>query len=227
VSCHALLIATGVTYRRLDAPGIDRLTDAGVYYGAAITEALSCKDQDVFVVGGGNSAGQAAMYLSRYARSVNILVRGESLAASMSHYQNEQIQATPNISVCAHTRVAAVDGAARLEKLTLADTVGGQERTVPADALFIFIGAAPHTDWVANVVERDSHGFILTGPDAMRDGERPRGWWAQRDPFWLETTAPGIFVAGDVRHRSIKRVASAVGEGAMAVQLIHQHLATL
>jgi thioredoxin reductase (NADPH) len=224
ISCHALLIATGVSYRRLDAPGVERLTGAGVYYGAAITEAMACQDKDVFIVGAGNSAGQAAMYLSRYASSVTMVVRGGSLARSMSHYLVSQIEAHEKISVWPRSTVTGVVGDVRLEAVTITDTTTGDERTVPAFALFIFIGARPHTDWVADVVERDPRGFILTGRSVVRGGRRPKGWHLDRDPFFLETSVPGIFAAGDVRHRSVKRIASAVGEGAMAVQFVHQYL---
>ena len=224
VSCHALLIATGASYRKLDLPGIERLTGAGVYYGAAITEALACRDKDVFIVGGGNSAGQAAMYLSKYASSVTILVRGESLATSMSQYLIAQIEAQENIAVWIRSRVVEAKGSTSLEVIIIADVVTGDVRTVPAYALFIFIGAMPHTDWVADVLKRDSQGFILTGPDLLRDGRRPRGWNLDRAPYLLETSVPGVFAAGDVRQRSVKRVASAVGEGSMAVQFVHQYL---
>src|SRR5215218_1395018 len=224
ISCHALLIATGASYRKLDRPGVERLTGAGVYYGAAITEALACRDKDVFVVGGGNSAGQAAMYLSKYASSVTILVRGESLATSMSQYLIAQIEAQENIAVWIRSRVVEAKGSTSLEVIIIADAVTGEVRTVPAYALFIFIGAMPHTDWVADVLKRDSQGFILTGPDLLRDGRRPRGWNLDRAPYLLETSVPGVFAAGDVRQRSVKRVASAVGEGSMAVQFVHQYL---
>jgi len=227
VSCHALLIATGVQYRKLDAPGIDPLTGAGVYYGAAITEALATKGQDVFVIGAGNSAGQAALYLSGFARSVTILVRGESLASSMSKYLTDRIAETPNIAVRPHSTVAGVSGENKLEAITLADTVSGEKQTVPAAALFIFIGAQPRTEWVASLTDRDDQGFLLTGADLAHDGQRPKGWVAGRDPFLLETNVPGIFVAGDVRHQSMKRIASAVGEGAMAVSFVHRYLETL
>ncbi len=224
IGCHALLIATGVSYSKLDVPGVERLTGAGVYYGAAITEALACQGRDVFVVGAGNSAGQAAMYLSRYASSVTMLVRGDSLAQTMSHYLVSQIEAHEKILVSPRTTVAEVIGGTSLEEITIADTTSSDARTVPAFALFIFIGAMPHTDWVAGVVGRDSAGFILTGPSLLRGDRRPKGWHLNRDPFLLETSIPGVFAAGDVRHRSVKRVASAVGEGSMVVQFVHQYL---
>jgi thioredoxin reductase (NADPH) len=195
-----------------------------VYYGAAITEAMACRDKDVFIVGAGNSAGQAAMYLSRYASSVTMVVRGGSLARSMSHYLVSQIEAHDKIAVWTHSTVSAVHGDARLEEITIVDTATGDTRTVPAFALFLFIGARPHTDWVADVVERDPQGFILTGRRLVRGGRRPKGWRLERDPFFLETSVPGVFAAGDVRHRSVKRIASAVGEGSMAVQFVHQYL---
>ena len=227
LSCHALLIATGVSYRTLEVPGVDRLTGAGVYYGASITEAIACQGGDVFVVGGGNSAGQAAMYLSKYARSVTMLVRGDSLAVTMSRYLIDQIIDTESITVRMHTYVAEVMGDKCLEVITLADVATGELKTLPAAGLFVFIGATPRTDWTAETVERDQFGFILTGPDLVQNGRLPRGWPLERQPFWLEASVPGIFVAGDVRHQSVKRVASAVGEGAMAVQFIHQYLASL
>jgi thioredoxin reductase (NADPH) len=227
LSCHALIIATGVSYRRLNVPGMDRLTGAGVYYGAAMTEALSCVDSDVYIVGGANSAGQAAMYFSRYARSVTILVRGDSLAKSMSQYLIDQISATENITVLTHVNVTEVRGEECLETIDITNSDTGEVQTVPATALFIFIGAMPRTDWVAGVLERDAQGFILSGPDLLRNGRRPQGWTLERDPFLLETNVPGIFVAGDVRSGSVKRVASGVGEGSISVQFVHRHLAEL
>src|SRR5512143_1846093 len=216
VSSHALLIATGVQYRKLDLPGIDALTGAGVYYGAAITEALASQGQDAFVVGGGNSAGQAALYLSQFARTVTLVAR-TSLAESMSRYLIDRIGETPNISVLTPAAVVGLSGESKLETLTIANGANGAQKTVPAAALFIFIGAVPRTDWVADIAERDEQGFVLTGPDLLRGNRRPRGWTLDRDPFPLETNVPGIFVAGDVRHQSMKRIASSVGEGAMAV----------
>lgn len=222
LSCHALLIATGVQYRTLDVPGVERLTGAGVYYGAAMTEALSCTGDDVCIVGGANSAGQAAMYFARYARQVTILVRGASLATSMSQYLIDEIAEQPNIVVRAHSQVAEACGGESLERLVIADGETGERESVPAKALFIFIGALPRTDWLDGTVQRDAQGFLLAGPDLQRDDKgRIAGWTIDRDPFLLETSVPGVFVAGDVRHRSIKRVASGVGEGSIAVQFIH------
>ncbi|HKZ54869.1 MAG TPA: FAD-dependent oxidoreductase [Anaerolineales bacterium] len=225
-NCHAVLIATGVSYRKLDVAGIEPLTGAGVYYGAAITEALSCMGKDVYVLGGGNSAGQAAMYLCKYARKVTILTKSESLAETMSQYLIDQIGTTENIQVWPCCQVVAVDGAGALEVVCVRNLKTQEESRLPAAALFIFIGAQPRTEWVAELVERDDQGFIFSGPDLLRDGRYPRGWQLDRAPFWLETSVPGIFVAGDVRHQSVKRVASAVGEGAMAVQFIHRYLAS-
>ena len=227
LNSHALLIATGVSYRMLDVPGADALAGAGVYYGAAITEAIACQDKDVFIVGGGNSAGQAAMYLSKYASHVTILVRGESLSATMSQYLIDQIKSSKNISVRPRTRVVGIGGQTSLETITFANSATEEVLSAPAAALFVFIGAVPRTDWVAGLVERDEHGFILTGPDLIRDGRLPRRWALDRAPYWLEASVPGVFVAGDVRYHSIKRIASAVGEGSMAVQFVHEYLATL
>ncbi|MCC7358641.1 MAG: FAD-dependent oxidoreductase [Anaerolineales bacterium] len=227
VSCHALVIATGINYRKLELPGIEAITGAGVYYGAATTEAISCRDDDVFIVGAGNSAGQAALYLAKFASQVTLLCRGESLAASMSQYLVDRIIDAENIRARLCTQVVGVHGEHNLESITIRNADTHQEETLHARALFIFIGAEPYTDWAASVVQRDKYGFILTGPDLMGEGKRPKGWQLDRDPYWLETNVPGIFVAGDVRQNSIKRVASAVGEGAMAVAFVHKYLASL
>jgi thioredoxin reductase (NADPH) len=224
VSCHACLIAVGVYYRRLNTPGVERLTGAGVYYGAAMTEARACVDEQVFIVGGANSAGQAAMYFSKYAKQVTMLVRGESLKNSMSKYLIDQIAATSNIEVKTCCQVVEALGEARLSCLKLCGPEGGEE-TVPANGLFIFIGAAPNTDWLPDTIMRDTNGFLLSGPDLKVDGKVVKSWNQKREPYLLETSVPGIFVAGDVRHGSIKRVASAVGEGSISVQFIHQYLA--
>jgi len=225
MSSHVILIASGVAWRKLDVPGAERLAGAGVYYGAAMTEAISCRDEDVFVVGGANSAGQAAMHLSKYARQVTMLVRAPDLAATMSRYLIDQIAATPNITVRCCASVVEAHGETHLEAISVADAE--TRETLPTKSLFIFIGAQPHTDWLAGKLERDEHGFILSGPDLQRDGRKPRGWTIDRDPFLLETSVPGVFVAGDVRRGSVKRVASSVGEGAIAVQFMHQYLSKL
>lgn len=224
VSCHALILATGVQWRTLDVPGIERLQGAGIYYGAGPTEAMSCRDEDVYIVGGANSAGQSAMFFSKYARRVIMLVRGPSLAATMSQYLIDQVEHTENIQVECRSRVTAVAGDDRLRSISIACDTSGETQTVPASALFIFIGAEPCTAWLDGVVERDSRGFVLTGPDLMHDGKRPKNWPLERDPGLLETNIPGIFAVGDVRHGSIKRVASSVGEGSVAIQFVHQYL---
>jgi thioredoxin reductase (NADPH) len=224
ISCHALMIATGVQWRRLDAPGIDRLQGAGIYYGGGATEAMSCKGEIVYVVGGANSAGQAAMNFAKYAERVVILVRGESLSSTMSQYLIDQIKETPNIQLWTHAGVAEAHGETHLEEISVLCSDTGKVERVPASAMFIFIGALPRTEWLGDLVERDERGFLLTGPDLIRDGQRTKGWSLDRDPFLLETNVPGIFAVGDVRHGSIKRVASGVGEGSVAVQFIHQYL---
>jgi thioredoxin reductase (NADPH) len=224
ISCHALMIASGVQWRRLEAPGIDQFQGAGVYYGGGATEALSCKGEIVYVVGGANSAGQAAMNFAKYAERVVMLVRGDSLASTMSQYLIDQIKETSNIQLWTHASVAEVHGDTHLEEVSVLCTDTNKVERVPANAMFIFIGALPQTDWLAGTVERDERGFLLTGPDAMEGGQHPKGWAIERDPFLLETSVPGIFAVGDVRHGSVKRVASGVGEGSVAVQFIHQYL---
>jgi thioredoxin reductase (NADPH) len=224
ISCHTMMIASGVQWRRLDAPGVDKLQGAGIYYGGGATEALSCKDETVYIVGGANSAGQAAMNFARYAKSVIILVRGSSLASTMSQYLIDQVKETPNIQIWAHASIAEVHGDSRLEEISVLCSDTNKVERVKANSMFIFIGALPRTDWLGDLVERDARGFILTGPDLFINGSRPKGWALDRDPFLLETNIPGIFAVGDVRHGSVKRVASGVGEGSVAVQFIHQYL---
>jgi thioredoxin reductase (NADPH) len=224
ISCHALMIATGVQWRRLEAPGIDRLQGAGVYYGGGSTEALSCKGEIVYVVGGANSAGQAAMNFAKYADRVVIVVRSASLSSTMSQYLIDQIKETKNIQLWPQASVSEAHGETHLEEISFLCSDTGKIERVPATAMFIFIGALPQTDWLAGVVERDERGFLLAGPDLIREGQRPKGWGLDRDPFLLETNVPGIFAVGDVRHGSVKRVASGVGEGSVAVQFIHQYL---
>jgi thioredoxin reductase (NADPH) len=223
VSCRVGLIAMGVNYRRLNAPGVDRLAGAGVYYGAALAEAKACKDEHVYIVGGANSAGQAAMFFAQYAGQVTMLVRGQTIEAGMSKYLIDQIAGTSNIKVETCAQVVEAMGERRLEALRL--QCQGQERTVPASGLFIFIGAAPATEWLPEEIMRDPRGFVLSGPDLRTDGKLARSWSEDRDPYLLESSMPGVFVAGDVRHGSVKRVASAVGEGSIAVQFMHQYLA--
>ncbi|MFC6834359.1 FAD-dependent oxidoreductase [Streptomyces goshikiensis] len=224
IAAHSVILATGVSYRQLQAPGCDSLTGCGVYYGSSLTEAASCQGQDVYIVGGANSAGQAAVHLARSAKSVTLLVRGESLTASMSYYLIQQIQETPNITVRTRTVVEAAHGEGHLEQLTLRDVDSDGAELVDAQWMFVFIGAAPLTDWLDGTVLRDGRGFILAGPDLTPDGRPPAGWELDRPPYHLETNIPGVFVAGDARAESAKRVASAVGEGAMAVMLVHRYL---
>jgi len=224
LSCQALLIATGVKVRELDAPGVEPLVGGSVYYGAATSEAVHYKDGKVVVVGSANSAGQGAVFLSRFASQVIMLVRGDSLAKNMSRYLIDQIEATENISVMVNTQVAAVEGKEHLEAVSIHNIKSGETESVPADAIFVFIGAVPHSDLVRDVVEMDEAGYILTGPDLRRDGRRPKNWTLGRDPFLMETCVPGIFAAGDVRHGVVRRVASAVGQGAVAISLIHKYL---
>jgi thioredoxin reductase (NADPH) len=228
VSGHVVLLAPGVQYRKLGIPGSDKLTGRGIYYGAALVEAVACKDEDVYVVGGANSAGQAALHFAKFACKVTMLVRGEGLSATMSKYLIDEIERTSNIVVEPRTQVLEavgreVAGQERLEALKLSGPRG--EYQVPATSVFVFIGAAPGTGWLPPSILRDEKGFLLAGPDLWTDGKLPESWREQREPFLLESSVPGVFVAGDVRHGSVKRVASAVGEGSIAVQFVHQYLA--
>jgi thioredoxin reductase (NADPH) len=227
IGCRAMIIATGIAFRKLEVPGLDRLMGSGVYYYAPMSEAFSYRDGDIYIVGGANSAGQAAMYFSKFARQVTMVVRGESLSDSMSQYLEKQIAATKNIHVKLNSVVTNVEGTDRCETLTIRNTKTKETENVSASALLIYAGAVPRTDWLDGMVERDAQGYLISGQHLMLEGKRPRGWTADRDPFYLETSVPGIFVAGDVRHRSAKGVTSGVGEGAMAVKLIHQYLGLL
>ena len=227
VSCQAVVVATGVSYRQLDIPNAARLAGAGIYYGGATTEAVLFRGLDVAVVGGGNSAGQAAVYLSRFANSVKVLIRGPDLTATMSQYLIDQMAAIPNIEVRPSVQVVGVEGAEQLERATLEEIPEGKQEQMDLSALFVFIGQTPRTDWLEGNVLRDKAGFVLSGREVLVDGKPPVGWGSDREPFLLEASVPGIFVAGDVRFRSVKRIASAVGEGSMAVQFVHQYLATI
>jgi thioredoxin reductase (NADPH) len=221
---HAVVLATGVMYRRLRAEGTDRLAGRGVYYGSTATEALACKGEHVVIVGGANSAGQAAAYFAQYAERVTIATRDATLDRSMSRYLVEQIESIPNIEVRPCTEVSTCEGVDRLERVVLTDTARATSETIQAGHLFVFIGAQPLTDWLPSEIRRDDSGFVMTGPDLTRDGGRPAGWRLPREPYLLEASVPGVFAAGDVRATSVKRVASAVGEGALAVTLVHRYL---
>jgi thioredoxin reductase (NADPH) len=220
----AVIVATGVDYRLLEAPGVEELTGRGVYYGGSRSEGVSCRDEHVVVVGGANSAGQAAIYFAGYAQHVTILYRGDSLAKSMSRYLIDTIEATPNITVRTNAEVAAAHGDEQLERITVRDTVSGADEEMELAAMFVFIGARPQTEWLPDDVARDKRGFVLAGSELLLEDVRPR-WRLERNPYLLETTMPGLFVAGDVRSQSMKRVASAVGEGSMAVSFVHEYLA--
>jgi len=227
VSCHAVVLATGVQYRKLDLPGAEALEGIGIFYGAAITEAIGCRGKDVGVVGGGNSAGQAAIYLAGFASSVTLVVRGPNVEAGMSQYLVDRITETPNVTVRTSAAIASVEGGRELQAVDLEDLSDHTHERLPLTSVFLFIGAAPRTEWLGDLIERDNAGFILTGPALTRDGKPPVGWGLDRDPYLLETSVPGVFAAGDARARSVKRIASAVGEGSMTIQLVHQYLATL
>jgi len=224
IGSHAVIVASGVQYRRLDVPGIAPLEGAGVFYGAAMTEAAACRDQDVYIIGGGNSAGQGAIFLAEYARSVTILIRGPDLTASMSQYLIERIERSANIDLKPHTQVSAVSGGTALESITIRDVKTNAEETRAAHGLFVFIGAEPRTDWLPDTVARDERGFILTSRDLKQRSGKAVAWPLDRDPFITETSLPGVFAAGDVRAGSVKRVAAAVGEGSITVTFVHAHL---
>lgn len=227
LNCYAVLLAAGMEVRRLDVPGVEPLNGCGVYYGAAPTEAATYRGKDVFIIGGANSAGQGAMYFSRHARNVTMLVRRDSLGATMSQYLIDRITEASNIRVMTNTQVVEAHGEGKLEAVTVRRSDTGELCRLEGEAMFVFIGSRPRTDIVAGVVERDVQGFILTGRDLMVDGKRPKGWKLDRDPFLFETSVPGIFAAGDARFGSGKRVASAVGEGSATVSMIHQYLSTV
>jgi thioredoxin reductase (NADPH) len=224
LAAHSVVIAAGVQWRRLDVPGMDQLTGAGIYYGATMTESASCKGEDVYIVGGANSAGQAAVHFSEVARSVTMIVRGASLSKAMSHYLVERINAIPNISVVLNSEVVEVRGSDRLEEITVRHHDTGTTETLAAGALFIFIGAEPQTEWLDGVVCRDSKGFLLTGTSLLQDGKRPAGWNLDRDPYLLETSVPGVFAVGDVRDGAVRRVANSVGEGSIVLYFVHQYM---
>ncbi len=224
IAAHTVVLATGVSYRELDAKGADRLLGRGVFYGSAATEALACAGQEVIVIGGANSAGQAAVFLARHASRVHLVVRGPNLERSMSHYLIEQVRATKEIEVHLGCRVVACEGTDHLECVTIVDDAVGTSEVVHCEHVFVFIGAEPRTDWLPEGIERDPAGFVVTGPDLVREGHRPATWTPTREPYLLESSLPGVFVAGDARSQSVKRVASAVGEGALVVTLIHRYL---
>ncbi|MFE3140840.1 FAD-dependent oxidoreductase [Streptomyces scopuliridis] len=224
ITAHTVVLATGVSYRRLATSSLDEFTGAGVFYGSTVTEASTCSGEEVYLVGGANSGGQAAVYLSRYARRVHLLIRGADLTGSMSSYLIDQINGIDHIVVHPWTEAVGGKGDGHLQQLTLRDVRSGATDSVDASWLFVFIGAEPRTEWLEGVVERDERGFVITGPDLVAAGRRPANWPLPRDPYHLESSVPGVFAAGDVRAASLKRVASAVGDGAMAISLVHRYL---
>ncbi|MGJ5814445.1 FAD-dependent oxidoreductase [Paludibaculum fermentans] len=224
LAAHSVVIAAGVQWRRLDVPGMEQLTGAGIYYGAATTEAASCKDEDVYIVGGANSAGQAAVHFAEVARSVTMIVRGDALSKSMSHYLVQRIETIPNISVMPNAEVESVCGEGRLQEISVRRFPDKRVEKLPASALFIFIGAEPHTEWLDGVVRRDQKGFLLTGANVLSEGKRPAGWKMDRDPYLLETSVPGVFAVGDVRDGAVRRVANSVGEGSIVLYFIRQYM---
>jgi thioredoxin reductase (NADPH) len=224
LAAHSVVIAAGVQWRRLDVPGMERLYGAGVYYGAAITESSSCKDEDIYIIGGANSAGQAAVHFSEVARSVTMIVRGDALSKSMSHYLVERIATIPNIKVVPNAEVTEVSGETHLEEITIRHVDEKWEERVPAGALFVFIGAEPHTEWLDGVVCRDRKGFLVTGTNLLNEGKRPGGWTVDRDPYLLETSIPGVFAVGDVRDSAVRRVANSVGEGSIVLYFVRQYM---
>jgi thioredoxin reductase (NADPH) len=226
IVAHATICSTGVAYRRLNLPNEDRFQDVGIYYGAGASEAQLCGGADVFVVGGGNSAGQAAMYFASYAHKVTMVIRGDGLKETLSQYLVDRILASPRIEILTHTEITALHGDKTLSAITLTNDKTHEQQTVPATWVFLCLGGIPHTEWAAEAgIIRDSHGYLVTGPDLVNGGAHPKNWPLERAPYHLETSMPGLFAAGDVRHGSIKRCASAVGEGAMAVSFVHRYLA--
>ena len=226
IIARATICATGVDYRRLNLPDEDRFTGAGLFYGAGASEAALCKDESVIVVGGGNSAGQAVMHFAPYASKVTMVIRGECLKKTLSEYLVDRIHSTPNVEVMIHTEVAALHGEKALSGVTLKNVTTAKERQIDTRWLFLCLGGVPHTQWAADVgIVRDEEGYLVTGPDLVTNGKRPKSWEHDRDPYYMETSIPGMFAAGDVRHGSVKRCASAVGEGAMAIAFVHRYLA--
>jgi thioredoxin reductase (NADPH) len=227
LSCHALLIATGMAVRKLDVDGIESLIGTSIFYGAAVTEAENCRDGHAIVVGGANSAGQGAAFLARYAKKVTMLIRGKTMEQSMSKYLVDQVRGIKNINVRLQSELSAVHGSGKLEAITFRNNETDETEKVPADAVFLYVGASPHSEFVADIVERSDEGFILTGPELIRDGRRPKSWKLQREPYLMETNVPGIFAVGDVRYNAVRRVASSVGQGSIVVFFVQRYLETV